>query len=83
MDGSTVTVILRVFAGSDVRVTLDGSNPNQVNTPVPILEFVFENVAPGKHTIEVKDVVGFTDTAEVVVPTPGIPKWLRNLGEGS
>ena len=37
MDGSTVTVILRVFAGIDVRVTLGGRTPDQVNTSVPIL----------------------------------------------
>ena len=79
VDGSTVTVVLRVFAGIDVRVTLDGRNPDQVNTPVPIIEFVFQNVTPGKHTIGIRDVVGFEKTAEVVVPTAGIPEWLTSL----
>ena len=70
VDGSTVTVRLHVFAGIDVRVTLDGRSPDQLDSPVPILEFVFRNVVPGSHTIEVKDVVGFTETTDVVVPTP-------------
>ena len=79
MDGSTVTVILRVFVGIDVRVTLDGRNPDRVNTAVPILGFVFQNVPTGTHTVRVSDVVGFEQTAEVVVPTVGIPEWLTDL----
>ncbi|MFQ5872937.1 MAG: hypothetical protein ACE5JL_03945 [Dehalococcoidia bacterium] len=78
VDDSTVTVLLRVYAGIDVGVTLDGSDPDQLNTPVPILEFVFQNVAPGKHTVEVRDVVGYSETAEVVVP-PSLPTWLTGL----
>ena len=81
VDGSTVTVALYVFAGIDVRVTLDGRSSDQLTTQVPILEFVFTDVAPGKHTIEVKDVVGFSDIAEVVVPAPApeISDWLTGL----
>ena len=80
-DGSTVTVLLRVYAGIDVRVTLDGRDPDQVDPKLPFLEFVFVDLAPGKHTIEVKDVVGFTETMDVVVPTPTseIPDWLTSL----
>ena len=74
VDGSTVTVLLYVFAGIDVRVTLDGRIYDQFNSPVPILEFVFENVDPGKHTIEMKDVVGFREAAEVVVSADSIKK---------
>ena len=70
MDGSTVTVLLRVYAGIDVRVTLDGRGPDRVNTPPPILEYVFQDVASGKHTIQVRDVIGHKETAEVVVHTP-------------
>ena len=69
VDGSTVTVLLHVFAGIDVRVTLDGRVPDQINAPIPILEHVFQDVAPGQHTIEVRDVVGFSETAQVVVQT--------------
>ena len=68
-DGSTVTVLLHVFAGIDVQVTLDGRVPDQVNAPIPILEHVFQDVAPGRHDIEVRDVVGFSETVQVVVPT--------------
>ena len=70
VEGSTVTVLLHVFAGIDVQATLDGRNPDEVNAPIPTLEFVFRNVAVGKHIIEVKDVVGFRESAEVVVPPP-------------
>ena len=70
MDGSTVTVLLRVYAGIDVRVTLDGRGPDRVNTPPPILEYVFQDVASGKHIIQVRDVIGHKETAEVVVHTP-------------
>ena len=70
VDGSTVIVRLHVFAGIDVRATLDGRDPDQVNAPIPSLEFVFQDVTPGQHTIEVRDVVGFKESAEVVVPSP-------------
>ena len=51
VDGTTVTVSLHVFAGIDVKATLDGGDPDQVNAPIPILEFIFLNVAPGQHTV--------------------------------
>ena len=70
MDGSTVTVMLRVYAGIDVKVTLDGMGPDQVNAPSPLLEFVFQNVAIGNHTVQVRDVVGYEETAAVEVPVP-------------
>ena len=83
VDGSTVTVQLHVFAGIDVWATLDGRDADQLNAPVPILEFVFTDVAPGKHTVEVEDVVGYTETAEFVVHTPNsapdVPDWLTDL----
>lgn len=79
VDGSTVIVPLHVFAGIDVLATLDGREPDEINAPFPILEFIFHNVTPGPHTVEVRDVVGFSETAEVVVPTSGIPEWLTGL----
>ena len=89
MDGTTVTVSLHVFAGIDVKATLDGGDPDQVNASIPILEFVFLNVAPGQHTVEVRDVVGFNETAELVVPDDSVskkagdqdelPRWLNDL----
>ena len=68
VDGSTVTVLLQVYAGIDVRVMLDAREPDQVKGPPPVIQYVFQDVAPGEHTIEVMDVVGFTESAEVVVP---------------
>ena len=62
-DGSTVTVSLHVFAGIDVDVTLDGKEADHVNAALPILEFVFEDVPAGEHSIVVSDVVGFEHTA--------------------
>ena len=41
VNGSTVTVLLRVYAGIDVRVTLDGREPEVISAPPPILKFVF------------------------------------------
>ena len=70
VDGSRVTVLLRVYAGTDVGVTLDGRDHDELKADVPFLEFVFQGVADGKHTIEVEDVVGYDETAEVVVPGP-------------
>ena len=74
VDGSTVRVRLHVFAGIDVRATLDGKDPEQVNALIPELEFVFQNVAVGKHTIHVEDVVGYEETAEIAVIAPGDAK---------
>ncbi len=56
MDGSTVTVVLRVYAGIDVDVTLDGGQPDRVTPPPPFLEFVFEDVTSGSHTVKIGDV---------------------------
>ena len=86
VDGSTVTVELQVFAAIDVTVTLDGRPPDEMSTPAPVLGHVFKNVAPGLHTVEVKDVVGFTETRLVSVPVAttgaGLPAWLGGLISG-
>ncbi len=93
VSGSTVTVSLYVFAGIDVWATLDGRRADDVHEgrTLGILEYVFLNVAPGQHTVEVQDVVGFSETAEVVVststttptptsiPTSEVPAWLSDL----
>ena len=67
LDGATVTVLLHVFAGIDVDVTLGGRDPDQVIGPPPI-RYAFQNVAPGQHAIQIFDVVGHKEAAEVVVP---------------
>ena len=79
--GSTVRVILRVFAGVDVRVTLDGAPAQLVSGPPPVFEDVFTGLAPGVHTINVSDLAGNTEAREVSIAPPivsaGLPSWLR------
>ena len=70
VDGSTVTVLLRVYAGIDVRVTLNGRDPDEVKGPPPVIQYVFQDIAPGEYTVHVLDVVGYSQTGQVVVPTP-------------
>jgi len=62
-------------------VTLDGERPSRVDEAIPIMMFIFEGVAPGEHAIEIKDVVGFSETASVTVEAPPsvdplLPIWL-------
>ncbi len=83
VDGSTVKVIIRVFAGVEVRVTLDGASPNTISGPSPDLEHVFTGVTPGVHTVEVSDLAGNTQAREISVSQPivsaGLPSWLDRL----
>ena len=86
VDGSTVRVSLRVFAGTDVVATLDGKLADEVRPAPPTVEYVFRNVTEGKHTVEVQDGVGHSETTEVVMPphiaTPSplpLPTWLTVL----
>ena len=65
VDGSTVTVELRVFAGIDVQVALDGRKADEILGPSPTLRSIFRNVLPGDYTIRVSDVVGYVETAVV------------------
>ena len=86
VDGATVRVNIRVFAGVDVRVTLDGASPNTVSGPNPVLEHVFTGVTAGVHTIEVSDPAGNIQTREISVSqataSAGLPSWLdRILGD--
>ena len=73
VDGSAVTVLLHVYAGIDVWVTLDGEPADDVAFAPPTLRSVFYDVVPGEHVIEVRDVVGFSETAGVGVVAPSIP----------
>lgn len=79
LDGSIVTVSLHVFAGIDVQVTLGGEEADEVRLDLPMIEYVFRDVPPGRHTVEVRDVVGHRETAGVAVAAPGIPEWLSRL----
>ena len=68
VDGSTVTVQLTVFAGIDVDATLDGQPADEVKSDPPDLDYVFTNIQPGTHTINVQDVVGHIETTEIFIP---------------
>jgi len=67
VEGSTVTVVLRVFAGVDVSATLDGAEPDTTSATGPTLEFAFFDVAAGEHQLTVRDVVGFEERRTVTV----------------
>ena len=73
VDGSSVTVLLRVYAGIDVWVTLDDKRGDVVAFAPPTLRSVFHDVGPGQHVIEVRDVVGYSETTSVSVVAPPIP----------
>ena len=81
VDGSTVTVSLYVFAGIDVNVAVNGYSPSRVDAAIPILEFVFEDVAAGEHPVLISDTVGYSETVSVIVEAPQrvngqLPGWL-------
>ena len=67
IDSATITVLVRVFAGVDFDVTLDGRQPNDSGGTPPVLEFSFKAVSPGTHAVEVRDVVGHAEDVEVTV----------------
>lgn len=71
VDDAMVTVTLRVFAGIDVSVSLDGIEPDRVDAKVPILAYVFQNVEDGPHIVLVRDVVGHSLIREIAVPRVG------------
>lgn len=75
VDGSTVRVRVRVYAGIDVGVQLDGRDPDQVVTTLPVIEFIFVNVSVGSHQVKVRDVVGFEEVRTVSV-TSEVPPAL-------
>jgi len=86
VDGSTVTVSVRVFAGIDLWATLDEKRSDEVTPTPPTIKYVFNNVTPGAHTVEVRDVVGHSETAEVIMPPPtatptppSLSRWLADL----
>lgn len=78
--GSTVSVSLYMYAGVDVQVTLDGRTADEVRASIPTVEYLFNDVAPGTYTIEVEDVVGFSETSVVVMSTaPPLMPWQADL----
>ncbi len=78
---STVTVFVFYHSTASVSVTLDGTSENRRDQNTPVLGFIFEDVAPGVHTILVKDVMGNTETFQVRTDPPPLvdallPLWL-------
>jgi hypothetical protein len=75
----------RVYAGIDVAVTLDDRKADEITSPAPAIEYVFLDVAPGMHVLNVRDVVGYSETREVEVPTSNstgeLPDWVDELIE--
>ena len=73
-DGSTVVVDLRVSAGGDVSVKLNGREPHEVSFSEGILRQVFRDVEPGRHSVLVYDATGLSASREIEVialsPTP-------------
>ena len=67
IEGSTVTVPLRIYASISVQVTLDGQPPDERRGMPPVLEYVFTEVAEGSHIVEVQDVVGYEQALQVTV----------------
>ena len=68
VDGSTITVTLRVYVGISVSVLVDGIEPDEVITEIPLIRHVFKNVASGTHELSVSDVVGHTNGQAVEIP---------------
>ena len=79
VDGSTVTVSLRVYAGIDVWATLEGNRADQVVPSLPIVDHIFRDVTPGEHTVDVQDVVGHSEARDAWVIPPETPAWLKDL----
>ncbi|NQW16734.1 MAG: hypothetical protein HQ478_04535 [Chloroflexi bacterium] len=68
VDGSTVTVSVRVYSTADYTVVIDGIEPDEMITELPLIRHVFKNVASGAHELSVFDVVGHADGQVVQVP---------------
>ena len=81
------TVIVSVFLHSTaaITVTLDGNPPTRRDdTAIPVLNYVFEAVPAGQHSIHISDVMGNPETTSVLVdwtkPIEDIaPEWLADL----
>ncbi len=73
--GPKVVVDLRWFAAVDVRVTLNGREPDGVLEidGGRILRHIFNPVAPGAYVVLVDDVMGFSESREIEVGAPPPP----------
>ena len=81
------TVIVSVFLHSTATITvkLDGAPPTRRDdTAIPVLNYVFEAMPAGQHSIYFSDVKGNVETTSVLVdwtkPIEDIaPEWLADL----
>ena len=74
---------LYVYARVDVYVAIDGNPPSRMDAAVPILEFVFEGLAAGKHPVMISGVIGHSESALVMIvealpDEQEAPDWLAN-----
>jgi hypothetical protein len=58
----------RVCVSAAITVTLDGNPPTRRDdTAIPVLNYVFEAVPAGQHSIHISDVMGNPETTSVLV----------------
>ena len=69
VDGSTVTVDLRFYAGVDVQVAREEADPDEIAwSGDGVLRHTFCAAEPGTREIAISEVMSFTETLEVRVP---------------
>ena len=68
IDGSMVTVTIRVHATADYTVVIDGVEADEQRLDLPLIDHIFNNVASGTHELTVSDIMGHTDGQVVLVP---------------
>ena len=73
VDGSTVTVTVRVYATADYTVLIDGIASDETQLSLPLIQHIFKNVASGTHELTVSDVVGHVEGQVIEVPFLGGP----------
>ena len=71
------------YARVDVDVAIDGNPPSRMDAAVPILEFVFESLAAGKHPVIISGVIGHSESVLVMIVAAlpdeqEAPDWLTN-----
>ena len=73
-------------------VAIDGNPPSRMDAAVPILEFVFEGLAAGKHPVITSGVIGHSESALVMIvealpdeqeAPDWLAKWVADLEAGT
>jgi hypothetical protein len=68
VDGSTVTVSVRVYSTANYTVVIDGIESDETVLAPPLMHHVFKNVASGAHELSISDIIGHADGRMVQVP---------------